>query len=300
MVLITGGTGVMGSVLVRKMRERGIGVRVFTLPNDPGASRVEQMGAEICYGNIAHREDVEKICQGIDTVYHLAAIIIAPEESQYHAINIEGTRNIINESLRARVKHFVHVSSASVVYPKPTPYSLSKRAAEKIVKLSGLHWTIIRPTLVYDAGRGGIEFDMFLSYLRKFPIIPFIGKGTALKRPVYVNDIIQGLLSVYHKKNTLGKIYNCSGGQAISMIEFTRLCLRLMGTPNKRIITIPTVLCLFIAWIMKKTMKNPPLRWPVIAGVTQDANLDPEQARRDLGYNPVDVYDKLPACFPRL
>jgi hypothetical protein len=46
-------------------------------------------------------------------------------------------------------------------------------------------------------------------------------------------------------------------------------------------------------------MKRPPLRWQVIAGMTQDADLDPSEARRDLGYRPSNVRERLPACFPR-
>jgi hypothetical protein len=50
---------------------------------------------------------------------------------------------------------------------------------------------------------------------------------------------------------------------------------------------------------MGLVMSNPPLNWQVIAGITQDANLDPTDAMKDLGYNPVKVTDCLPGMFPR-
>ena len=90
------------------------------------------------------------------------------------------------------------------MYPHPTPYSLSKRAAEEIVTQSGVPFTIVRPTLVYGE-KGGQEFDMYLDYLRKFPIVPFIGSGESLKRPVYVEDITEGLLALCDNRAVVRK-----------------------------------------------------------------------------------------------
>jgi hypothetical protein len=56
---------------------------------------------------------------------------------------------------------------------------------------------------------------------------------------------------------------------------------------------------MIIAKIMARVMKNPQLKWQVIAGITQDANLDPSSAIEDLGYCPAKVSERLPACFPR-
>jgi NADH dehydrogenase len=298
-ILITGGTGVMGSVLVKKLTAAGNRVRVLTLPNDPGAARAKELGADVRFGNIADAASLSGICDGIDTVYHLAAIIIAFDDALYEKINTGGTANIAAEAKKAGVKRFIHVSSASVLYPKPTPYSSSKRKCEEIVRQSGMQWTIVRPTLVYDRGKGGQEFDILLDYLRKFPVVPFIGSGKSLKRPVFVDDIIDGLFALCDNPNAAGKIYNFSGAEAISIFDFCRLCLKLMGTPGKPAVKIPVWLCLLLAWGMKLVMKRPPLRWPVIAGITQDANLHPAEAQRDLGYNPIKVTEKLPECFPR-
>ncbi len=98
-----------------------------------------------------------------------------------------------------------------------------------MVRESGVPWTIVRPTLVYSED-GGLEFKMFLDYLLKFPFIPFIGQGEAIKRPVYVQDLVDAF-----RKNLVaipegtGKIYNFSGKNAISIIDFARLCLLLSG-----------------------------------------------------------------------
>jgi NADH dehydrogenase len=289
----------MGSVLVRELHKRGEPLRVCVTPGDPFISRITGVAADICYADITKKVSLAGICKGVKTVYHLAAIIISADDREFDRVNTEGTRNIVEEAHWAGVKHFIYVSSASVTYPAPTPYSSSKRKAEEIVKFSGLNFTIVRPTLVYGE-RGGLEFDLYLDYLQKYPFVPFIGKGKALKRPVYVGDVISGLVALYDKKKAYKKTYNLSGGEAISIRQFSVLCLKLLGKGDKAIISLPVGLCMLIAKIMARFMKNPPLKWQVIAGITQDANLDPGQAMEDLGYYPAKVTQRLPSCFPRL
>lgn len=298
MILVTGGTGNMGSVLVRKLTDLGHKVRVLTLKNDKFVSRIDGTGAEVRFGDISNPNDLEGVCNEVNTVIHLAAIIISDNPEVFKKINLDGTRYLTSEAKKAGVRHFIHISSASVLYEKHTPYSLSKQQAEKVVKESGLSWTIIRPTLVY-AEQGGQEFDMYLEYLDKYPIVPFIGDGKALKRPVYVNDIINGLVKLAAFDHGTNKIYNFSGANVISMLDFSRLCLLLMGKERKMILHIPVWVCKLTAWILGKIMKNPPIKWNAIAGVIQDANLDPADSINDLGYAPITLNEMLSKCFPR-
>ncbi|HEY2733703.1 MAG TPA: NAD-dependent epimerase/dehydratase family protein, partial [Polyangiales bacterium] len=173
-VLVTGGAGVLGSRLVARLVDAGFGVRCLVMPNDPLRSRVERPGCEIWEGDLCDPDSLRGLCDGVDSVYHLAAIIISHDASAFARINLEGTAHVLAEADRARVRHFVYVSSASCTYPRLTPYAQSKLAAEKLVAARSGEYTIVRPTLVYDE-HGGLELRMFLDYLRRFPIVPFIG-----------------------------------------------------------------------------------------------------------------------------
>ncbi len=298
MILVTGGAGVLGSRLVKGLVKAGHEVRALTLPGDPFVSRLEGVECEIVYADVADRGSLKDVFDGVDAVFHLAAIIIAYDDEAFDRINVGGVRNMALGALGAGVEHFVYVSSAAVILPEASAYARSKWEGEKIVTSQNtMSYTIVRPTLIYEEG-GGQEFMMFLDSLLQYPVVPFVGRGHALKNPVHSDDIVKGLLAIAGNPKTYGKIYNFSGGEAISIWDLAKLMLELKGE-SKPFIPVPIPLCRGIAWILERRMNKPPLTGYAISRIEQDANLDNTSAREDLGYDPIGVTEGLPRCFPR-
>jgi NADH dehydrogenase len=288
----------MGAHLVKGLLERGFSVRCLVLPNDPQRTRLEQLGCEIREGDIAVPNSLLGLCAGIDTVYHLAAIILSHDASLFERVNRGGTANLVVEAKAAGVRHFIYVSSASVTYPRRTPYAESKLAAEHLVRAeSAFHHTIVRPTLVYDEN-GGQEFLIFRDYLQRFPLVPFIGAGNALKRPVWARDVMDGLLRLAGNPESYGKLYNFSGKDSITMRELSHLMLAQRGL-DRPFLHLPVALFRLLAFAMELCMKRPPLTASAIAGIVNDANLDPTQAMREIGYQPLGVREGFARCFPK-
>lgn len=295
-VLITGGTGTIGKSLIERLSKREYMLRLLVLPDDVSAKNLNNSNIEIRYGDISDPTTISGICKDIDIVLHMAAVVLSDDDTLFDRINVMGTRYLLADAEKYKVKHFIYVSSASVVYKGLTPYSRSKRIAEYYVNKSSLQWTIVRPTLVYGE-KGGAEFDMFLSYLNNFPIIPFIGKGKALKRPVYVGDIIDGFEKLIEKGEGKRKIYNFSGPVAISIIDFAKLCLTFLGKENKPIIPIPVTICKIISLMLRKIQEKPLLKWNMIAGMIYSADISPKEAIEDLGYSPSPLEERLFHCL---
>ncbi len=293
LILVTGGAGVMGQALVAGLIKKGWKVRVF---DQPGTA-MERLDVDLRHGDITDLSTMEGLFDGVGTCFHLAAVLIAQDPEVFERVNVGGTRNIVEGAEAAGVRHFIFVSSASVVYLKTTQYSLSKRECERIVQSqASMHFTIVRPTLAYNE-HGGQEFRMFLEFLRRFPIVPFVGGGEAKKRPVYVDDLVRGFLAIPGNAKAFEKTYNFSGGSTVSMREFAELTMR-HHKIDKRILPIPVWLCRLVAAAMELTMKEPLLTWNGIAGVTQDAELDNASAREDLGYNPIGVREGFEKIWP--
>lgn len=160
MVLVTGGTGLVGSHLLLKLMEQGIKVRAIHRP-ESDLSKVEKIfsyysdsastlfvGIEWMVADINNIPDLEKAFEGVHHVYHCAALIsFDPDDyEQLHKINVEGTANIVNLCSAHKIKKLCYVSSIAAIgrsngeqmatednewsHPQPSVYSITKTAAE--------------------------------------------------------------------------------------------------------------------------------------------------------------------------
>lgn len=296
MILVSGGSGVMGARVVAGLLEAGHEVRALVLPGDPLNRKLDALDCEVHEGDITRPDSLAGAFDGVDSVYHLAAVILSRDPSVFTRVNLEGTRAMVEGARSAGVEQFIYVSSASVTYAQPTPYSQSKLAAERLVREQReMQFTVVRPTLVYD-DNGGQEFMMFYDYLTAFPVVPFIGNGNYRKRPVWVGDLVQGLVAIAKNPVTYGKTYNLSGPEGIPIIEMARMMLA-QKRKSRPFLRMPVPLCKALALGMGAVMNHPPLTLNAIAGVTQHADLDCADARRDLGYDPIRFEDGLRRCF---
>jgi nucleoside-diphosphate-sugar epimerase len=291
-ILVSGAAGVLGSRLVHKLAASGQSVRALVKPGDPCVHRLDGVRCDIREGDIEHAATLAGAFDGIDTVYHLAAVILSPDPTVFERVNRNGTAHMVAGAAAAGVKHFVYVSSASVTYPRRTRYAQSKLAGEALVKAERrfVH-TIVRPTLVYE-DNGGQEFLLFQQYLERFPVIPFIGDGRARKRPVHAQDIVEGLAAIAGNPRSHGQTYNFSGADSVSIRELAELMLARRGQ-RRRFLHLPVSMCQAAALALGAVMKDPPLSLQAIAGLVNDADLPPDAAIRDLGYRPIGVREGL-------
>ncbi len=297
-VLVTGAAGEVGRRLVRRLAADGWQVRGLVLPGDPLRARLEGADCQIVEGDVRQPETLAPAAAGADAVLHLAAVILARDPRDYDAINRRGTSNLVAAAAAAGVRHFVYVSSASVAYPRLTTYGRAKLDAEEVVANERrFAHTIVRPTLVYDE-TGGQEFMLFRKYLRRFPLVPFVGPGSARKRPVYSDDVVDGLARIVGNQTCFGKTYNLSGPEAITLRDLGKLVLELEGA-QRPFLHVPLPICRAIAAVLSRVMRDPPLTPYAVAGFTNDADLDCSQAVEDFGYAPRGVREGLARCLRR-
>lgn len=301
LVLVTGAGGEMGRRLVQRLIRDGWSVRGLVLPGDPLRQQLEAWGCEVMEGDVRQPSTLGPAVAGVRTVVHCAAVILPRDPALLDSVNHRGTVNLVRAAAEARIKHLVYVSSASVTYPRLTPYGRAKLAAEHAVRgETAFAHTIVRPTLVYDR-TGGEEFMLFLGFLRRFPVVPFIGSGEARKSPVRAEDVVDGLARMVGNPICFGKTYNLSGGESITLEELGRLLLNLHGQ-TKPFVHVPVWMYRAVALVLGLAMDKPPLTQYGVTGFVNHADLDCEEARRDLGYRPVGAREGIAGCFaaPRL
>ena len=281
--LVTGGAGVVGRALCRELQERGVCVRVLTLPGDPLVQSFPR-NIDVVYGDVADYASIRPAFDGVDCVFHLAAILLSRDASAFERINAGGTRNVVSACQDSGVRRLLYVSSISVTYPVLTPYGASKLAGETAVKDSGLDWTIVRPTLVIGDG-GGVEFRMYADFVCRFPVYPLPGGGRALKRPVRSVDLVKGIAAAGLAPEAIGNTYALAGPEVMTMAE---MAARILRTAGKRHLMFPLPwriakrLAVLRNWIGGRRVSAE----QALAGFLYDAVPGIENAEKDLEYHP--------------
>lgn len=286
LALVTGGAGVVGKALCRELLAQNVCVRVLTLPGDTLARSLPKE-VEVFYGDVTKPETLNDAFDGVDLVYHLAAILLSTKPGAFEFVNAQGTKNVVDAALNAGVKRLLYVSSISVTYPVLTEYGQSKLKGETIVKSAGekgLSWTIVRPTLVIGDG-GGIEFNMYAAYVKKFPIYFLPGGGKSLKRPVCSADLVKGIATAGLSKDGVGKTYALAGSSAMSMAQMAKFILDAAGKKHF-MIPIPWWIARKVAVLKSWIGGRPVTAEQALAGFLYDAVPEIDDAVRDLGYNP--------------
>ena len=212
-VLVTGGTGFIGSHLVRQLVAEGRRVRVLCR----STSRLDALptdGVELSFGDVSNFDSARQAMQGIEVLYHLAATTGGDWATHYQG-TVVGTQNVLQAATEARVKKVVYVSSLGVLHASRFPneeivdenfpleqypeargdYSRAKLEAERIARefaQSGkLSLCIVRPGLVYGPGKTEFLSDAGFRVSNKLVLV--VGMGNRQLGLTYVENLIDAL-----------------------------------------------------------------------------------------------------------
>jgi nucleoside-diphosphate-sugar epimerase len=219
-VLVTGGTGVVGTSTVTALLQLGHSVRLLSRHAERDARQWSQ-GVAPVEGDIADPESIRGSGDGCDAVLHLAAIVAeSPPETTFERVNVEGTRNVVREAERAGIQRFVYVSSLGAERGS-SPYHRSKRAAEEIVRGFRGSWLVLRPGAVY--GPGDEHLSVLLKMIRTLPVIPLIGDGNQTFQPAWHEDIGEALAMGVERTDLSGKHLNMAGEEVTTQRELMQM-----------------------------------------------------------------------------
>lgn len=201
--LITGGSGFIGNLTAHRLRERGEHVRILDIWSDPSRER----DIEFVESSVLNREGVAAAMRGVDIVHHNAALVAQTDAGrEYWNVNVEGTRIVVEEAAKAKVKTLVHVSSTAAfgIPPKGAitedtplkpvePYGISKLAseqvAEELCRANGISLITIRPRATLGAGRMGI-FQILFEWIRENRNVYVIGSGNIRFQFIHAHDLM--------------------------------------------------------------------------------------------------------------
>jgi uncharacterized protein YbjT (DUF2867 family) len=243
-ILVTGGTGTLGHLVVRRLRDAGCDVRVLSRRSHDSGD-----GIRFMTGDLATGEGTEAAVNGVETIVHLAGSAKGDEDK---------ARNLVRAASMVGSPHLVYISVVgadripvvSGVDRAMFGYFASKRAAERIVEDSGLPWTTLRATQFHDL------MLTVARLLAKLPLVP-VPAGFRVQ-PVETDEVAARLVEL-----TLGEpaglVPDMGGPRVYSAAELLRGYLRASHRRRRPIAPV---------WLPGKAAR----------AFREGANLAPEQA----------------------
>lgn len=235
-VVVTGGTGFIGTALCRELDERGHDV--VAVSRTPGDADLPE-GIETQQGDVTDPPSIERTLEGADTVVNLVALspLYKPRggPQMHDRVHHVGTANVIAAARATGVKRIVQMSSVSADPDAPTAYLRAKGRAEEAVQSSELDWVIFRPAVVF--GDGG-EFLRFVKRVAPPYITPLPGGGTSRFQPIWIEDFVPMIADAAVGPSHVGEIYEIGGAEMFTLAELAKLGHAADGRPVN-VIPIP-------------------------------------------------------------
>jgi nucleoside-diphosphate-sugar epimerase len=307
---VTGGTGFIGSRVVRRLRERGDDV-VALVRSPAKADELRELGCDLVEGDLSSGQAIKDAVKGCDAVFHIAAVykvgIPASERDAMFESNVRGTERVLDAAIDAGVQKIVYVSTVGVFgnthgqvvdetythdgedflsWYEETKWKSHQVALDRIAK--GAPIVIIQPGGVYGPGDHS-EIGNIIDQTRtgKLKMLMFPETGFNL---VHVDDVAAGIVLAYDK-GVVGESY-VLGGQIAKMRDLIEKVAEISGrkAPKRELPAGMMKLATPIGPLVGKVMGFPPNLRELIRtsdGVTYWAKDD--KARRDLGYAPRDM-----------
>ncbi|MBP7147878.1 MAG: NAD(P)-dependent oxidoreductase [Acidobacteria bacterium] len=240
-VLVTGGSGFVGSHVVERLLDAGHAVRVLVRrASDTAALRAR--GVELAVGELQDPASLRRAADGAEWVIHCAAKLAGHSEHELLAVNVDGTRNLAQACAAAKsVRRFVHVSSLAAGGPSTalapldedrparplTWYGRSKLASEHVLAdFAALRPVIVRPPIVYGPREREL-LRLFRSARRG--VLPVVGSGRKLYSLVFVADLVDALLRAAASEAVASRVYYAGAPEPVSWEGFCRAVAAAVG-----------------------------------------------------------------------
>lgn len=257
-ILVTGGSGFIGSHIVEHYQGKAEEIRVLDNLRTGYRKNLDGLACTFIEGSITDRELVRKAVQGVDYIFHLAALVSVPESmakpGECVDINVHGLLNVLEEAAAAGVKKLVFASSAAIYGDNPTVPKLETMVAEPkspyaITKLDGeyylnlfrsegrLETAAIRFFNVFGPrqdpkGAYAAAVPIFIEKAVKGEDITVFGDGEQTRDFIYVKDIVGALTFAAETPGVTG-VFNAGYGGQITINELARQIIGNAGTPSR-------------------------------------------------------------------
>jgi uncharacterized protein YbjT (DUF2867 family) len=279
-ILITGGTGFIGSRLVARLALEGKpvrvaarGVRSSSLPD----------GVETVTADVVSGDGLERALEGVERVAHLVAIIVERRPLTFDAVIRGGTERLVEAARAAGVRKIVYVSAIGADPDPRFPYWAAKWGAEQAVIGSGLTYTILRPSIVF--GPGDDFFNRLAGLVRWNPVVPIAGDGKTRFQPIWVEDLVTCIVACLGEGVHDGQIIEVGGPEHLTYEEMLDTVRRELGVRRLKV-HVPLPMVRLVAGAMEALLPRPLVTRQQLAMLAKDNATETDAVLRQFGFTP--------------
>ena len=236
-LLVTGGTGFVGTHLVNALFRRGHDVAVLARHPDRARNRYNRP-VERCRGDVLDPQTLLRALAGRDAVIHLVGIIHEKRHQTFDRMHREAVENVVNAMSAMGVRRLLHMSAMATSEDSPSEYGRTKAAGQRLVRESSVDWTIFRPSIIFGPGDGFVS--LLAPIVEKNPLfIPVIGRGQTRFQPVAVYDVARVFADSLEKPETIGQVFEVGGPDVLTLNEIYREIATVLGKRRKPLFHFP-------------------------------------------------------------
>jgi NADH dehydrogenase len=235
-VLVTGGTGFVGSRVVHALRAQSRDVRALARRPDR-AARLASWGATLAQGDVTDAESVRRATSGCTHVVHLVAILRG-SDGDFRRTMVDGLVNVLAAARDEGVQRVILMSALGTgeATKDTVPYFRAKWDMERAVEGSGLAYTIFRPSFVF--GRDGGVLPLFVRQVRLSPVVTVIGAGRQRSEPIWVDDVAAYFAASVDLPAAANRTFELGGPDRVTWDELYLRIARVLGK-RRRLVHVP-------------------------------------------------------------
>ena len=273
-ILVSGGTGFVGSAIAKELLRRGENVAVLGRDADKIRKR---LGTDVAprEGDVRDPASLRDAMQGIDVVINAVQFPGSPIENRrkgytFEEIDLKGTRHQVDAAKSAGVKRFVYVSGVGASKTAERHWFRYKWEAEQYLQKSGLEWAVLRPTWVF--GPEDVSLNRFLGFAKMLPFIPMFGDGKQDMQPVFIDDVARAAADIALKPEAANTLFEIGGPVVMSMNDVVKTALEVKD--KKRALLHQPAFVGKAIGTLASILPSPPLSADAIDFITAPATAD--------------------------
>lgn len=239
LVTVFGGSGFVGSQVVRALARQGLRVRVAVRqPHLAGDLRLSgDVGQiEIVQANVRNAASVQRALQGADAAVNLVSTLYEHGRQKFQTLNVMGAKTVAEAARAAGVARLVQMSALGADEASSSKYARTKALGEAAAREAFPGAVIIRPSVVF--GPEDDFFNRFANMATLAPALPLIGGGRTKLQPVFVGDVAKAVARAAVDPDCAGRTYELGGPNVYSFRELMELVLAETGR-SRALIPLP-------------------------------------------------------------